>query len=55
MLVTTLRRVPRGTEGAVSLEGYAAGVVGSALLALLALAVGVIATPSDVGVCMVAR
>ena len=31
-LITTLRRVPPGTEGAVSAEGTAAGVVGSVIL-----------------------
>lgn len=39
-LVTTLQRVPRGTEGAVSLEGTAAGVVAAAAVAGLALALG---------------
>jgi uncharacterized protein (TIGR00297 family) len=33
VLITTFRRVPRGTEGAVSLEGTAAGFVGSGLVA----------------------
>jgi uncharacterized protein (TIGR00297 family) len=41
-LITTLRGVPRGTEGAVSAEGTLAGVVGSLLLALLASALGVL-------------
>jgi uncharacterized protein (TIGR00297 family) len=36
-LVTTLQRVPRGTEGAVSAEGTAAGVVAAACMATLAL------------------
>jgi uncharacterized protein (TIGR00297 family) len=39
-LCTTFRRVPRGTEGAVSAEGTAAGVVASAAMATLALALG---------------
>ncbi len=34
-LVTTLRPVPRGTQGAVSLEGTLAGIAASALVALL--------------------
>ena len=34
-LITTLRPVPRGTEGAVSLEGTLAGVAASALVAAL--------------------
>jgi|CXWL01.1.fsa_nt_gi uncharacterized protein (TIGR00297 family) len=39
-LITTLRPVPRGTEGAVSLEGTLAGVAGSLLIAGLGLALG---------------
>ena len=35
-LVTTLKRVERGTEGAVSLEGTLAGIVGSLLLSTIA-------------------
>lgn len=41
-LITTLQPVPRGTEGAVSLEGTLAGVAGSLAIALVARAVGVI-------------
>lgn len=37
-LITTLKVVPRGTEGAVSLEGTAAGVVAAAFFAGLAFA-----------------
>ena len=37
-LITTLARVPAGTEGAVSAEGTAAGVVGSLALAGYAVA-----------------
>jgi uncharacterized membrane protein len=39
-LVTTFKLVPRGTEGAVSLEGTLAGVAAAALFAGVALAVG---------------
>lgn len=39
-LVTTLRPVPRGTDGAVSLEGTAAGVAAMAAIALLGFAGG---------------
>ncbi len=39
-LVTTLRPVPAGTEGAVSVEGTLAGLAASAVLALAALALG---------------
>ncbi|MEG3833673.1 TIGR00297 family protein [Microcoleus sp. AT8-B4] len=41
-LITSLQHVPRGTEGAVSLEGTIAGIVGSILIALLSWAVGLI-------------
>lgn len=41
-LVTTLRRVPPGTSGAMSLEGTLAGVVSAALLALAAYALGLV-------------
>ncbi|KAI9133249.1 TIGR00297 family protein [Acaryochloris sp. CCMEE 5410] len=52
-LITTLRPVPRGTEGAVSLEGTVAGMLASVVIALLAWAVGLI---SGVGViwCVIA-
>lgn len=39
-LITTFRSVPRGTEGAVSAEGTLAGVSASALLAMVAWALG---------------
>ena len=41
-LITTLQPVPRGTEGAVSLEGTLAGVVGSIAIAIIAWGVGLI-------------
>lgn len=41
-LITTLKPVPRGTEGAVSLEGTIAGIGGSIALSLLALGLGMI-------------
>ena len=41
-LITTLRPVPRGTEGAVSLEGTLAGIVASIAIALVSWAVGLI-------------
>lgn len=41
-LITTLQPVARGTEGAVSLEGTLAGVVGSIAIAIVAWSVGVI-------------
>ncbi len=41
-LITTLQPVPRGTEGAVSLEGTLAGIVASIAIALLAWGIGMI-------------
>jgi uncharacterized protein (TIGR00297 family) len=41
-LITTLQPVARGTEGAVSLEGTLAGVLGSIAIAIVAWSVGVI-------------
>ncbi len=41
-LITTLQAVPRGTEGAVSLEGTLAGIIGSLAIALVAWGVGLI-------------
>jgi uncharacterized protein (TIGR00297 family) len=52
-LITTLQLVPRGTEGAVSLEGTIAGVIGSLVLAIVANLLGLI---SGVGlvICLIA-
>lgn len=47
VLITNLHRVPAGTEGAISLEGTLASVVGSALMTVLVLALGLIASPAD--------
>ena len=41
-LATSFKKVPRGTEGAVSLEGTAAGIAGSVALGLCAAASGLI-------------
>jgi uncharacterized protein (TIGR00297 family) len=52
-LITTLKPVPRGTEGAVSLEGTLAGIIGSLAIAV----VGWLATlipPLDIGICVLA-
>ncbi len=43
VLITSLRPVPPGTEGAVSLEGTAASLLGSALMTLVMLGLGLIA------------
>lgn len=41
-LITTLKPVPRGTEGAVSLEGTIAGVIASVAIAMVGYAIGMI-------------
>lgn len=52
-LITTLKPVPPGTEGAVSLEGTLAGVVASVAIALIGWLVGVISA-AGVGMCAIA-
>jgi uncharacterized membrane protein len=52
-LITTLKPVPRGTEGAVSLEGTLAGIAGSIAIALVGWAVGLISLVG-VGLCVIA-
>lgn len=52
-LITTLQAVPRGTEGAVSLEGTLAGIVASIAIALLGWAVGLISI-GGVAICVIA-
>ena len=52
-LITNLQPVPRGTEGAVSLEGTLAGVVASAAIALVGWAVNLI-DPLGVVFCVLA-
>lgn len=52
-LITTLQPVPRGTEGAISLEGTLAGVFASAAIASLGWGVGLI-NPIGVILCMIA-
>ncbi len=53
-LITTLKPVPAGTEGAISLEGMIAGVFGSLLIAAIGWAVGLLATPWDLLWCAIA-
>jgi len=52
-LITTLESVPPGTEGAISVEGTLAGVVGSVLLGLCGLAANLI-EPMGVWICVFA-
>lgn len=52
-LISTLRRVPPGTEGAVSAEGTAAGIIAALAYAILALAVGQVSL-QGAAICTVA-
>ncbi|WP_051158524.1 TIGR00297 family protein [Nodosilinea nodulosa] len=52
-LITSLRPVAAGTEGAISLEGTLAGVVGSAVIALTGWGAGLIGL-WGIGLCLVA-
>ncbi|MBD2120123.1 TIGR00297 family protein [Trichocoleus sp. FACHB-262] len=52
-LITTLQAVPRGTEGAVSLEGTLAGILASAAIALVGWGVGLISL-LGVALCIIA-
>ena len=54
MSTPPFKLVPRGTEGAVSLEGTIAGIAISAAFAALAMAVGQLRTIEGVGICVVA-
>ena len=45
-LITTLRKVPPGTNGAISLPGTLAGITAAGLTAILALALGLLDTPT---------
>jgi uncharacterized protein (TIGR00297 family) len=53
-LITTLKMVPRGTEGAVSVEGTLAGVVGSVLITLLGSTLGQISGVTAFVSCIIA-
>ena len=48
VLITSLRRVPAGTEGAVSLEGTVASAAGSLLMTLVTAALSVLTSPTAV-------
>ncbi|MBD2256239.1 TIGR00297 family protein [Pseudanabaena sp. FACHB-2040] len=52
-LITTLKPVPAGTEGAVSLEGTLAGVAAAAVMALLGWGLGLM-PPIAIALCLVA-
>ncbi|ELS01536.1 TIGR00297 family protein [Xenococcus sp. PCC 7305] len=52
-LITTLKPVPKGTEGAISLEGTVAGMVASIAIAMIAYLLGMI-NPWGIICCIVA-
>jgi uncharacterized protein (TIGR00297 family) len=52
-LITNLKSVPRGTEGAVSLEGTLAGALASVILATIAWGIGLI-DPAGIIWCIIA-
>lgn len=52
-LITTLQAVAPGTEGAISLEGTLAGLVGAFIMAVSGWGVGLI-PPWGIGVCLIA-
>lgn len=51
-LVTSFKSVPRGTEGAVSVEGTIAGVVGSLIISILAFYLGLLDSWLSVSTCL---
>ena len=53
-LITTLRRVPKGTEGAVSLDGTIAGVFGSLAIAIAASMMGLMSGPLSIAIALIA-
>jgi uncharacterized protein (TIGR00297 family) len=53
-LITTLKPVAAGTEGAISLEGTIAGIIGSLFMAAIGWAVGLLASPWDLLWCAIA-
>ncbi|XP_051134730.1 protein VTE6, chloroplastic-like [Andrographis paniculata] len=52
-LVTTLKKVPRGTDGAISIEGTFAGLLASVVLAFVAFLMGEISGP-EACICVIA-
>lgn len=53
-LITTLKMVPRGTEGAISIEGTLAGVLGSIIMAAICYPLGLITSVRGFGACIFA-
>ena len=44
--------VPKGTEGAVSFEGYAAGIIGSFILTGIAYLLNFLSSPLEYSICI---
>ena len=53
-LITTLKMVPRGTEGAISVEGTLAGVLGSIIMAAICYPLGLITSVRGFVACIFA-
>ena len=53
-LITTLRKVPPGTDGAISLPGTLAGVAAAGLTSALALTLGMLASPAPAALVAIA-
>ena len=53
-LITTLKMVPKGTEGAISIEGTLAGVLGSVIMAAVGIPLGFITTMKGFLACIIA-
>lgn len=52
-LITNLKRVPPGTEGAVSIEGTIAGIIGSILIAVYGIEIGWVQDWNQLGVVVI--
>lgn len=53
ILITNFKKVPPGTEGAISIEGYIAGIIGSFILSYSAYLIGFINNPDQVKYCII--
>ena len=53
-LITTLKMVPKGTEGAISIEGTVAGILGSVIMAAVGIPLGFITTVKGFLACIIA-
>ena len=53
ILITNFKKVPPGTEGAISIEGYIAGIIGSFILSYSAYLIGFINDTDEVKYCII--